>query len=170
MTVTDQILGLIRTLRTDVDYLLRVQTVSSPKITFSPDGGLMVKLINKTGGASVKGTVVTGGSVVANSVVKIVKDVPNPIGAFWESGVADGSLAWVVVSGICDVYFVGSTTMGDLARGFLTSDGGAYVAGQALSEPVPGSPFATDKHFYEIGHVLETRVGAGLAKICMHFN
>ena len=44
------------------------------------------------------------------------------------------------------------------------------ISGQALNEAVPTSPFATDKHFCEIGHVLETRTGAGLAKVNLHFN
>lgn len=139
-------------------------------IAWTSESGLAVQLINKTGAVSVKGEVVEPSDSVDNAVDKIVVDVPDPIGVFYESGIADGSLAWVVVSGIADVYFVGNTTRGHLARGFLTADGGSYVIGQALSEAVPSSPFATDKHFYEIGHVLESRVGAGLAKCVLHFN
>jgi hypothetical protein len=74
-----------------------------------------------------------------------------------------------VVSGIADVYFWGNTVRGHLARTGIASDTGE-VSGQALSEAVPESPFATDKHFCEIGHVIESRTGAGLAKIIMHFN
>jgi hypothetical protein len=141
----------------------------SEKVGMSADGGVMVKLTNKTGANSVKGEVVHANSAQNNSVVKIVVDVPDPIGVFYESGVADGAEAWVVVSGIADVYFVGDTTRGHMARGFITGDAG-YVTGQALSEAVPGAPFATNKHFYEIGHVLESRTGAGLAKCVLHFN
>lgn len=134
------------------------------------EGGLAVLLTNDTGAPSVKGEVVTASASVNNGVTKIVKDVPNPIGVFLDSGVANGQPAWVVVSGIASVYFVGNTTRDHIARGFLTSDGASYVAGQALSEAVPTSPFATDKHFYELGHVLESRTGAGLAKTNLHFN
>ncbi len=144
--------------------------LSTDKTKATAEGGVAVKLTNRTGGASVKGEVVTTASAHNNAVIKIVKDVPNPIGVFYESGIADGSEAWVVVSGIADVYFVGNTTRGHLARGFLTADGASYVTGQALSESVPSSPFASDKHFYEIGHVLESRTGAGLAKCVLHFN
>lgn len=144
--------------------------LANDKVMLTPTGGIAIKLTNKTGGASVKGEVVDSNSAINNSVIKIVKDVPDPIGVFYESGVADGQEAWVVVSGIADVYFVGNTTRGHLARGFLTADGGSYVTGQALSEAVPTSPFASDKHFYEIGHVLESRSGAGLAKCILHFN
>lgn len=138
------------------------------KIT--PEGGYAVRMINKTGAPSVKGTVVRINPALANSVAKIVVNIPDPIGVIYDSGVADGESVWIVKSGIADVYFVGNTTNGHLARGFITSDGGSYVVGQALSEAVPTSPFASDKHFYEIGHVAESRVGAGLAKCNIHFN
>lgn len=140
------------------------------KISFTSEGGPCIQLTNKTGGNSVKGAVVSNSASVANAVEKAVKDEPDPIGVFYESGIADGQEAWIVVSGIADVYFVGNTALGHLARGFLTADGASYVIGQAMSEAVPGSPFGVDKHFYEIGHVLESRVGAGLAKVCLHFN
>ena len=142
------------------------------KTKVTAEGGIAVKLTNKTGGATVKGEVVAvyTASAINNAVKKIEKDVPDPIGVFYESGVADGSESWVVISGIADVYFTGNTTRGHLARGYLTADGAGYVAGQALSEAVPSSPFASDKHFYEIGHVLESRTGAGLAKCVIHFN
>ena len=104
-----------------------------------------------------------------NSVVKIVQGVPDPFGVFYESGTPDGELAWVIVSGIAEVYFVGNTSAGYLARGFVNADSG-YIIGQALAEAFPSSPFATDKHFYEIGHIIESRVGEGLAKTVLHFN
>lgn len=140
------------------------------KTRITPEGGLAVLLTNKTGGASVKGEVVANSATTASAVSKVIVDVPSPIGVFYESGIADGSEAWVVVVGIADVYFVGNTTLGHIARGFLTADGGSYVTGQALSEAVPAAPFSADKHFYEIGHILESRVGAGLAKTVLHFN
>jgi len=133
------------------------------------DGGYMVRMTNRTGGASVKGEVVCASSSYDSAVAKIAQNVPDPIGCFYESGIADGAEAWVVVSGRAQVYFIGNTTHGHLARGFVTSDSG-YVTGQALSEAVPSSPFATDKHFYEIGHVIESRTGAGLAWTMLHFN
>lgn len=140
------------------------------KVLLTPLGGIAVQLINKSGAPSVKGYVVTPSDSVDSAVRLVVKDVPNPIGVFYESGIADGSLVWVVLHGIAEVYFVGSTTLGHVCRGFLTADGGSYVIGQALSEAVPGTPFAADKHFYEIGHVLQARSGAGLAKVALHFN
>ena len=145
-------------------------SLSSGKCFLTPEGGLAVKLTNKTGALSVKGEIVTPNTSFNNAVTKIVVDIPVPIGVFYESNILDGQEAFIVVSGIADVYFVGNTVRGHLARGFLTADGGSYVSGQAISEAAPVSPFATDKHFYEIGHVLESRVGAGLAKCILHFN
>lgn len=138
-------------------------------INVTAEGGFFVNMINKTGAASVKGTVVCQDSTVSNAVNKTVVDVPDAIGVIYDDGVPDGSFVRVVISGIADVYFVGNTTRKHLARTFITADAG-YVAGQALSEAVPSAPFATDKHFCEIGHVLESRTGAGLAKVDLHFN
>lgn len=126
-------------------------------------------MVNKTGGASVKGTVVDSHDTIENAVKKIVVNVPDPIGVIYDDGVPDGSLVRVVISGIAEVLFIGSVTIGHLARGFITGDDG-YVSGQLLSEAVPTSPFASDKHFYECGHTISARTGAGLAKVMLHFN
>ena len=139
-------------------------------IMFTADGGVAVQMVNKTGGASVKGTVVTNSTTTANGFQKIIVDVPNPIGVVYQADVADGSLCWVTVTGKAKVYFVGDTTLGHFARGFLTADGESYVTGQALSEALPASPFTDAKHFYEICHVIEARTGAGLASVVLHFN
>jgi hypothetical protein len=139
------------------------------KIGFTSEGGLAVKLQNMTGSGSVAGYVVRSNSSSGSSVSLIGQDVPDPIGVIYETGIANGADMWVVVHGIASVMFIGSTTSGHMARGFVTADAG-YIAGYALSEAVPASPFATDKHFYEIGHVIETRTGRGLAKVILHYN
>lgn len=134
----------------------------------NPEGGYMVRLINKSGADSVKGHVVSNSST-PGGVEKIVIGEPDPIGVFYQSGIPDGQEVWVVVSGIAQVHFIGAATAGHFARGFVTGESG-YVSGQAKSEQLPTSPFATDEHFYEIGHVIETTTGAGLAKCILHFN
>lgn len=154
---------------TDISQVVPTGIIGNDKVFFTPEGGIAVKLTNKTGGVSVKGNCVTTDDSTNNAVKLVAIGVPNCIGVFYDSGIADGSDAWVVVSGIADVYFWDSTTRGHLARTGIAADTGE-VAGQALSEAVPTSPFATDKHFCEIGHVLETRTGAGLAKVVLHFN
>ena len=149
-------------------YSISSTATATTKIAVTDDGGLAIKLINKTGAASVKGYCVTPGSA-DNSVILVPINEPNCIGVFLESGIADGAEAWVVISGIADVYFWNAPTRGYLARTGLTADTGE-ISGQALSEAVPTSPFNVDKHFCEIGHVLETTSGAGLAKCVLHFN
>ncbi len=139
------------------------------KLRFTENGGFAIKLTNKTGADSIKGYCVTANDGQNNSVKLVPVNVPNCIGVFYETGIADGEEAWIVVSGIADVYFWGSTTRGHLARTGMTADTGE-ISGQALSEAVPTSPFDVDKHFCEVGHVLETRTGAGLAKVVLHFN
>lgn len=86
-----------------------------------------------------------------------------------EPATPDGAECWVVISGIAEVLFIGNTVTGYLARTFLSSEAG-YITGYAVAEALPTPPFDTDKHFCEIGHVLTTRTGAGLAKVVLHFN
>ena len=152
-----------------LDGLISQERFHSDKFMITVEGGMAVKLTNNTGAATVKGNVVTNSATTANAVVLAVDGEPDALGVFYESGIANGAAAWVVVSGIADVYFAASTTLGHLARTFISGEAG-YVIGQAKSEAIPTSPFATDKHFCEIGHVLEARVGAGLAKCVLHFN
>lgn len=141
----------------------------SAKVKHTVVGGIAVKLTNKTGAASIKGYLVDA-SPDHDSAVKLVAiGVPDCIGVFLDSDVADGDEAWIVVGGIAEVYFSGSTTRNHMARIGFSNDTGEQ-AGQAISEEFPTSPFATDKHFAEIGHVLESRTWAGLAKVLTHHN
>lgn len=153
----------------DIFGIRRNQTVIAETVKTTAEGGLTIRFTNKTGAPSVKGTVVGPTSGTDLAVQKIIKDTPDPIGVIYESGVADGSPVWVVVSGIAEVLFWNNPTRKQLARGSIGTEAG-YEAGKAISEAVPTSPFATDKHFYEIGHVLETKGAPGLAKVILHFN
>lgn len=139
------------------------------KIRFTPEGGLAIRLTNKTGAASVKGTLVTPHDTIDGAVILVPVNRPDIIGAMYDTGVADGSECWVVISGIADVMFCGSVVAGYFARMTVTADTGDQ-AGYAIAEALPTSPFATDKHFQEIGHCLQARTGSGLAKVCLHFN
>ena len=150
-------------------YNIDPTSTATGKIAVTDDGGLAIKLTNKTGAASIEGYVVTASDTTDNAVMLVPVQDPDAIGVFLESDVADGDEAWVVISGIAEVYFSNAPTKGYLARTGLTADTGE-VSGQALSEAIPTSPFATDKHFCEIGHILETKSEAGLAKVVLHFN
>jgi hypothetical protein len=157
----------IRSMKNGVPGLI----VINEKLAFTPEGGIAHKYINKTGAASVKGYMVSCGGTcqIDDSFVLSVVNVPDPIGIVYEGGIADGQECWVVTEGCAEAYFIGNATRGQFARGFVTGDAG-YVAGQVLAENVPSTPFATDKHFYEIGHVRQSRTGAGLARIQIHKN
>lgn len=143
--------------------------LTSDNIKLTPEGGLAVRRTNKTGSNSIQGYVVETDASIANAVDLVGVGDPDPIGVFYESGIADGEEAWVVVSGIADVHYVGNTTLNDFSRVTVTADTGD-APGKAISEAKPTAPFSTDKHFQEIGHVLEARVGEGLAKTILHFN
>ena len=85
----------------------------------------------------------------------------NIIGIVLEVGVADGSEAWIVVNGIADV---------------LMDSGGSARGDRIISSATAGSADvwnvggAVATHFQEIGHCIETRTGAGLARCVLHFN
>lgn len=140
---------------------------NTDKVRITPEGGMAIQYTNQTGEVSVKGTCVR---ITNNMTIgKTVQNQPDCMGVIYNSGAPIGGKVWVVISGVAEVLFIGNTTAGHLARTFVTADGG-FVAGRALSEAVPTPPFASDKHFCEIGHVAETRVGAGLAKVNLHMN
>ena len=133
--------------------------------------GQQIKITNKTGGASVKGYILEASDSTDRAVGLIdAANDPDPIGIVYEAGIADESDMWIWCEGaICEVYYIDTATHGQFARTGVTGDTGE-TAGQAVAEAVPTSPFATDKHFQEIGHVLTTHSGAGLALTWFHTN
>ena len=136
--------------------------IGNEKVKFTAEGGLAILLTNKTGQATVKGMLLEAGSGTDNSFTLVV---------CYEAGIADGSDCWVVVSGIAEVYFELGATRHDFFRAPNSGAGGDGLnTGNAVAEVVPGSPAATDKHFQEAGHVLETVAADNLAKCVLHFN
>lgn len=140
---------------------LRQDGVWSESIRMTTEGGFAVLLTNNTGGASIKGQVLEPSTTVDNAVETAAINAVDPMGVFYESGVADGDEAWVVISGLVDILIdAGGSTRGDWL-------GTGATGGSAVSS---NSPPAAPTHFQEIGHSLETRVGAGLARAVFHFN
>lgn len=138
-------------------------------VTLTAEGGLAIWVINDTGGVSFKGAVLETSSSVDNAMSLLGIDDPDPVAVVYDEGVADGERMRVVFSGRAEVFYVGSTTRHQFGRNTVAADVGAE-AGKAIAEAVPVPPFSTDKHFMEIGHLLESRVGAGLALTMLHFN
>jgi len=130
----------------------------------TPEGGFVIKLTNRTGATSVKGTIVMADTVNDNAVKVATSGTDMPVGIIYNSGVADGSEVWVVVSGIAEVLLKDATAS---TRGYWV--GVSNVAGRADATNANPNPVA---HFTEIGHCLESK-NAGtnvLAKCIIHFN
>lgn len=137
----------------------------------TPEGGVAVQLINKTGAASIKGTLVCP-SITTNHAIRLTEnDDIDPCGVIYQDGCPDGSDVWVVVSGIADVLLQDGTaaTRTYWARTSITQAGRADVSNAA---PAGGTITALENHFKEVGHSLETVI-SGTNKLCrmfLHFN
>jgi hypothetical protein len=133
----------------------------NPKMRITPEGGYAIKLTNKTGGNSVQGQIVIASTTVDNAFETAAANDQMPIGVIYNAGIADGQECWIVVAGIADVLIdAGGCTNGSWL-------GTGATAGSADSDTVPGLLL---QHFREIGHALEDRADAGLAKAVLHFN
>lgn len=133
------------------------------KSGMTPIGGYAVKLTNKTGANSVAGELVNAHTSVENAVEQTAINDTICIGAFLESGIADGSEAWVVVGGIVQVKVDSSTTVaaGDWVK--VSSNDAGRV--ESSGSETPGA-----NHFREVGHAFEAGGNDELIKISMHFN
>lgn len=132
------------------------------------EGALVVRMLNQTGGASVKGTVVepNAGAVADRGFKAITADDPDPIGVVYESGIANGELTWVVVAGSAQILLQDSTagTRGNWAR--VSASQAGRVNSTAAAPPGGGVP-ELDQHVREVGHCAET-VDAGTNVLCWH--
>lgn len=144
------------------------------RIGYDPDTGergTQMRLVNETGSASVKGTVVAPDSSVDQAVVAIVADTPDPIGVIAEDGVADGSEVWCWMPGsLCQVLLEDGTA--------ATRDNWVYVsqndngrADATTAAPPPGGGISElDTHFQEFGHSAESQA-SGTDVLCLiHFH
>lgn len=138
------------------------------KVAFTPEGGLAVKLTNKTGAASVRGTVLTMSDGYDNAFELQTAEFDG-VAVCYETGVADGSEAWCVVSGIAEVLLKDGTaaTHGSWTK-CADTDGRAEVT----TPPTGIGALAVSEHFKEIGHCIEDKASGTdvLAKIVLHFN
>ncbi len=135
------------------------------KIGYSALGGLMIRLTNKTGSASVTGEVVRASTGTDDAVELCVGGSLDPTGVFLDGGIADGAEAWVVILGKADVMLENSTAS---VHGNWV--GISATAGRA--DATNGSPPAAPAHFKEVGHCLESQGGGTdvLARVHLHFN
>lgn len=164
-----EILPLIRDgadLRTSLDSVLDWINTQNASATqkMTAEGGFAIRVLNKTGAVSVKGTVVIASTATANAVATAPIDADMPIGVMYENGVADGQLCWVVVSGIAEVLF--KNTVAPILGGIVFCSSVAGRVDIANAIPVQAT------HYREVGHCFEAKTGGTdvLAKCVLHFN
>ena len=142
------------------NYLFDGNINAANKTQLTETGGHAIKLTNKTGANSVAGELVIASAGTADAVDLAGANELMPIGAFLESGIADGSEAWVVVGGIADVRAdAAGWALGDR---IVTS----ATAGRGAANNIP----AVAVHFQEVGHAIEAAAANANARIVMHFN
>ena len=124
-------------------------------------GGIAIKLTNKTGSNTVAGQLVKVDTTTNDAFNTQDANGDNTVGIVLDAGVANNLEAWIIISGIADVLIdAGGSARGDRLISSAT-------AGSADVWNVGG---AVATHFLEIGHCIETRGGAGLARCILHFN
>ncbi len=123
-------------------------------------GGVGVQLINDTGSASVKGTVVEMSANLDDAVDIAAANATDPVGVILDDGVADGEIVTVMVSGYVQV-LVGATPMVRKDR---------LVCGPSPGAVIPNNtPSATD-HWKEVGHAGRSAAASTLVWAMIHFN
>lgn len=123
------------------------------------EGGSGRRLTNKTGAASVRGTIVKLDSVVDKAFIVAPADDEAPAMVVYDDGVLDGEECFVVSEGYTPV---------------LLKDGTASVAGNwsivsdaaGRADATSASPIPLD-HWKEIGHCCETKE-AGVDVLALH--
>jgi len=128
------------------------------------EGGVTISLINKTGSASVKGTVVIASTTIDDAFDIASAGEVQPIGVVLDDGIADGSYCRVVISGRAQVLLEDAAPA---TRGYWVEVATA-TAGRAT---MLASPNAVT-HWAELGHCLESVAGGTdvLAWCNLHFN
>ena len=145
---------------TKLDYSGTYLTGIGPYL--NEKGGLMMQVINKTGGASVKGHIYNLSGANDFAAIKTVVAYAGSVLVCWEAGVADGDWMWCVYCGPAQVYLSAAGTRGQMVRACLAADG-TKADGTANTSAWPtASPQNTDATGIAIGSALETTSGAGL--------
>lgn len=129
--------------------------------------GFLTKILNGTGVASVKGTVVSHSTSVDDAFILQANEF-DAVGVVAEAGVADGVECWIWKNGsICEVLLKDGESA---TRGYVAIC--ADTDGRALNIAVPTSTPADPQHFKEIGHVCESKTSGTdvLVLVDIHFN
>lgn len=134
----------------------------SPILT--AEGGIAIPLINKTGAASIKGTIVESSPDLDGAVEVEESGGIDPMGVIYQDGIPDGEPVLVVIAGVAEILIENDETCnhGDWLGVSEVTDGRA----ECEPEP-PGAPF----HDKEVGHSMETIIAGTdvLAKGVLHY-
>jgi hypothetical protein len=147
--------------------LLVVGNVAIGCDTTTGECGFLTKIINGTGGASVKGSVVHNADA-ADDKFELQDSEYDAIGVVAVGGVADGSPTWIWKNGSrCQTLWKDDTTA---TRGYVALC--ADTDGRAINVEVPSANPVVAEHFKEIGHVCESNAGGTnvLVLVELHFN
>lgn len=135
------------------------------------DGGYASELINKTGAASVKGTIVSASTSNDNAFIVTTADSQQPMGIVYDDGIPDGGLCRIISAGTAYVLIKDATTA---TRGYWVkvSDDTAGRADATNAAPPGGTVGALEDHMSEIGHCLESQgSGTDVLVFCLlHLN
>ncbi len=136
--------------------------------TATNERGYLLKLINRTGASSVKGSLVTP-STSADREVVLQSDEYDTVGVVQEANIAQGQEMWTwMVGSICQVLMAASTPVGHGDLLLAASVDGRATAASNIGVSLP----AASTHFKECGHFLQS-ASAGenvLALAILHFN
>lgn len=140
------------------------------KFKLTDEGGYAIKMTNKTGANSIKGTVIDTSDTLDNSFKIEEGDGIDAIGVVYEDGIADGLDCWVVIEGIAEVLLKDGTTS---TRNYWVKVSDVAGRADATNAAPPGGTIAAlEQHFGEIGHCLESKSSDTnvLCKIILHKN
>ena len=151
----------------DLEARERARTVDDPN---TGERGQQIKITNRTGATSVKGSVLEPSDTYDSAVALSPANSFDPVYICAESGVADGSEMWVwCVGSYCQVLLQDSTTA---TRGYWVkvSDTQAGRADATNAAPPGGTIAALEDHSSELGHTGESKT-AGTNVLCLlHFH
>ena len=125
--------------------------VGNSYFKITPEGGFAVRLTNKSGAATVKGTIVSIKAGVDGEFELTPVNATHCLGVVETDAVVDGGSAFVTVAGIAPVLMKNNSTAGHICRIPLNGDDGE-AAGYAMDDAQ-----STSASVYKIGDVLETK-------------
>jgi hypothetical protein len=137
---------------------------------FTDLGTPTVRMINKTGASTIKGTLIEAYETTGTDNAFKVADIDgnHPIGVVYEAGVSDGDACRVVLGGLVEVLIEAGDT---IETGYWARTGTTTAGRVTLKATAGGGSVA--EHFKEVGHCVTSAGVAGaneLATITMHQN